>query len=67
MFGGVQVWPWNIWPGQDSASRGLCDDVCCCFITFSVKGFQQLFAVAEVVFTGGGGIGIFLYNAVLGG
>ena len=34
---------------------------------FPVKGFQQLFAVAEVVFTGGGGIGIFLYNAVLGG
>ena len=32
-----------------------------------MKNFHGSFAVAKVVFTGGRGIGIFLYNAALGG
>ncbi len=42
----------------------MCDVV---LLLLLVKYFHSLLAVAEVVFTGGRGIGIFLYNAALGG
>ena len=44
--------------------QDVCDVV---LLLLLVKYFHGSLAVAEVVFTGGGGIGIFLYNAVLGG
>ena len=46
----------------------LRQDVCVVvLLLLLVKYFHGSFAVAEVVFTGGRCIGIFLYNAALGG
>lgn len=66
---GVQVWPWNIWPGQDSPLQGMAVVwiiLFCNFTTLS-SGQNVSGAITEVVVASRRCVGVFLCRAFLAG